>query len=629
MAGDPASHISRGSLQAIVEAGDAAATKVLNPIMQCLQVRPTPNTQGGPERFRVVFSDINNFIQSMLATSKNHIVHEGRLRKGVLVRIRNFVPNTVKGRRILVILDLEVLEEFGEHEKIGQPEQLEVLKTEEGAVVKTEEGAAQQAPQQPGNISSNGFYGNRPQQQPTPATTAASTRTTVASASHANLYPIEALSPYAHKWTIKVRCTHKSDIKKWHNRNGEGKLFSVNFLDQSGEIRGTGFNEQCEQLYERFQEGQIYYISTPCRVQMAKKQFSNVNNDYELTFERDTLVEKAEDQEDVPQVRFNFTNIGDLQSVEKDTTIDAIGVLKEVGEVSQITSKTTSKPYDKRELTLVDNSGYSVRLTVWGNVATSFDVPEESVVAFKGVKVSDFGGRSLSLLSSGSMNVNPDIDDAHRLKGWYDAAGRNDSFNTHQGALSSTTGAGRKQEYKTIQQIKDENLGMGEEQDYFTLKATISYIRQDSMFYPACLGEKCNKKVVENDPGQWRCERCNETYPKPEYRYIMSVNVVDHSGQLFLNSFDETGRQIMNMSANELQDIVDHGDENQKTEAIQNACWQTYIFRCRAKMDNYQDQTRVRYQIISASPVNFVTEASRLTDLIKAYNIGSDNLFVS
>ena len=453
----------------------------------------------------------------------------------------------------------------------------------------------QQTNQQPGNISGNGFYGNRPQQQPTPATTNASTRTSgvgAMSASHANIYPIEALSPYAHKWTIKVRCTHKGDIKKWHNRNGEGKLFSVNFLDQSGEIRATGFNEQCDQLYDVFQEGQIYYISTPCRVQMAKKQFSNVNNDYEMTFERDTIVEKAEDQDDVPQIRYNFTSIGDLQSVEKDTTIDTIGVLKEVGEVSQITSKSTSKPYDKRELTLVDNTGYSVRLTVWGNTATSFDVSEEAVVAFKGVKVSDFGGRSLSLLSSGTMNVNPDIDDAHRLKGWYDAAGRNDNFNTHQNALSSMTGSGRKQEFKTIAQIKEEQIGMKEEQEYFTLKATISHVRQENVYYPACRGENCNKKVTEIDPDQWHCERCSKTYDKPEYRYIMTLNVMDHSGQLWLSSFDETGRQIMGMSADELQDIVENGDEQRKRDVFEDVRWHTYIFRCRAKMDNYGEQTR-------------------------------------
>lgn len=143
-------------------------------------------------------------------------------------------------------------------------------------------------------IASNGFYGNKPPekapQQSTPARPSAPS-----SASHATIYPIEALSPYAHKWTIKARCTHKSEIKVWHNKNGEGKLFSVNLLDESGEIRGTGFKEQCDALYDIFQEGGVYYISAPCRVQLAKKQFTNLSNDYELTFETGTLVEKVID----------------------------------------------------------------------------------------------------------------------------------------------------------------------------------------------------------------------------------------------------------------------------------------------------------------------------------------------
>lgn len=479
------------------------------------------------------------------------------------------------------MLELEVLKELGESEKLGEPQSMET-------------DAPQDNKSKPAAISSNGFYGDKkPQAAPAPSKSLPSRNQAPSSSAHANIYPIEALSPYSHKWTIKARCTSKSDIKTWHNRNGEGKLFSVNLLDDSGEIRATGFQEQCDTLYELFQEGGVYYISSPCRVQIAKKQFSNVNNDYELTFERDTVVEKAEEQDGVPQVRYNFTSIGELQSVEKDTTIDVVGVLKDVAEVSQITSKTTSKPYDKRELTLVDNTGFSVRLTVWGNTATNFDVMPESVIAFKGVKVSDFGGRSLSLLSSGSMAVDPDIDEAHKLKGWYDAQGRSENFSSHAGMAGATMGAagGRGDPFKTIAQVKDEQLGMSDNADYFSIKATIIYIKQDNVAYPACLSEGCNKKVIETEPGEWRCERCDKTHPKPEYRYIMSANVSDHTGQLWLSCFDETGRMIMGMTADELMDLKER-DEKAAAEVFQEANCRTWNFKCKAKMDSFQEQQR-------------------------------------
>jgi replication factor A1 len=482
--------------------------------------------------------------------------------------------------RIFIVFELEVLTQYGDPDKIGSPINIDQAILE----------SAQGQKQQPTGISGTNFYGNRPQQQSTPQPQPQQ-RAAPSHSAHANLYPIEAITPYAHRWTIKARCTNKSDIKTWHNRQGEGKLFSVNLLDDSGEIRATGFNDQCDALYDLFQEGSVYYIQSPCQVRLAKKQFSNVNNDYELTFEAQTVVEKAEDEVNVPQVRFNFTSIGSLEEIEKDTTIDTIGILKEIAEKSEITSKTTAKPYSKRDLTLVDDSLRSVRLTVWGKTADNFDAPLESVIAFKGVKVSDFGGRSLSLLSSGSMTVDPDVDEAHKLKGWYDAQGRSDHFTSHAQAMGSSSG-GSRQEYKTIAQVQSENIGMHTETaEYFNMKATVIYVKHDNFAYPACSTEGCNKKVVEVEQGEWRCERCNKSYPSPNYRYIMSCNVSDHTGQMWLSCFDDSARVIMGMDANALTEAR-NDDEARATELFNDATCKTYNFRVRAKMDSFNDQQR-------------------------------------
>ena len=72
----------------------------------------------------------------------------------------------------------------------------------------------------------------------------------------------------------------------------EGRLFTVHFMDETGEIRATAFTEQVDEFYEALQEGQVYYVSK-ARVVIAKKQFSNINNDYELTFDANTEVEKV------------------------------------------------------------------------------------------------------------------------------------------------------------------------------------------------------------------------------------------------------------------------------------------------------------------------------------------------
>lgn len=63
-------------------------------------------------------------------------------------------------------------------------------------------------------------------------------------------HPIVGLSPYQNKWVIKVRVTSKSPVRHWSNARGEGKLFSMDLTDESGEIRATAFKEQCDKFYD-------------------------------------------------------------------------------------------------------------------------------------------------------------------------------------------------------------------------------------------------------------------------------------------------------------------------------------------------------------------------------------------
>ncbi|KAL2167864.1 hypothetical protein VTG60DRAFT_693 [Thermothelomyces hinnuleus] len=609
--------ITQGAIEAIFCDRERAAVQFPVPVLQCLHIKFLENKNPGvpgPERYRIVLSDIRNYVQCMLATQANHVVHDGLLQKGSIVRVKQYQAQSVKGKSILIILDLDVITHLGTPDKIGDPKLMEAAPNEQ---------------QQNTTIGGAGFYGGaksepaavhetKPQVQ---RQDASRTGGGGGSGGHAasTIYPIEAISPYANKWTIKVRVTSKSDIRTWHKTHSEGKLFSVNLLDETGEIRATAFNQEVDQFYDLLQEGSVYYISTPCKVQLAKKQFSNLANDYELMLESGTVIERADDQSSVPQVRFNFCTIQELQGVEKDATVDVIGVLKEVNELEQITSKTTQKPYDKRELTLVDDTGYSVRVTIWGKTAREFDASPESVIACKGTRVSDFGGRSLSLLSSGTMAIDPDIPEAHKLKGWYEAQGRNNTFATHSNLSSVGTATGRKDDTKWIAQIKNENLGV-DKTDYFTVKGTIVHMRQENFAYPACPSESCNKKVTDMGDGTWRCEKCNITHDRPQYRYIMSVCISDHTGNVWISCFDEQARLIMGKTADEMMELREQ-DQAAFEAAFDAANCRKMSFRCRAKMETFAEQPRVRISVWNAAPLDYKSEAHRLAELIKEMSV--------
>ena len=72
------------------------------PIFQCLQVKPLGNQQpgaAGGERYRVVLSDMDHYVQTMLATQASHVVHDGKLVRGCMVRIKSYQANSVKGKK--------------------------------------------------------------------------------------------------------------------------------------------------------------------------------------------------------------------------------------------------------------------------------------------------------------------------------------------------------------------------------------------------------------------------------------------------------------------------------------------------------------------------------------------------
>jgi replication factor A1 len=71
------------------------------PVLQCLQIKPLPAQAGtaGGDRYRIVLSDVHNYVQCMLATQANHVVHDGLLQRGSIVRIKGYQANNVKGKK--------------------------------------------------------------------------------------------------------------------------------------------------------------------------------------------------------------------------------------------------------------------------------------------------------------------------------------------------------------------------------------------------------------------------------------------------------------------------------------------------------------------------------------------------
>lgn len=86
-------------LSAIFNDSDKAEKDHPVPVLQCLQVKQMAPSAHMGDRYRLVISDGQNYVQSMLATVANHVIHDGKLTRGSFVRVKQYQPNNLKGRK--------------------------------------------------------------------------------------------------------------------------------------------------------------------------------------------------------------------------------------------------------------------------------------------------------------------------------------------------------------------------------------------------------------------------------------------------------------------------------------------------------------------------------------------------
>ncbi|CAF1246914.1 unnamed protein product [Rotaria sordida] len=580
------------------------------------------------KRYRLMLSDgKSTFSSCMLGTQMNQLIEMNSLKENSIVRIDRVMVNAIDkqtGRVMLMLYELEVLQ--SDSERIGDPVALpltDIINNGNNNTNRSETNDNNQTSTTTASSATN-VIRNGSKTLPTlddrnnTKNFNGDNNRLTAKASNTidkeRIVNIDTLNPYMNKWTIKVRVSSKSQIRNYQNARGPGKLFNCDLVDQSGEIRAAAFNTECDKFHSLLEIGKVYYIAR-ASLKPANRQFNSLNNDYEMTFNYDTCIEQCDTDEgqSIPQIQFNFIPISEIANRPANNVCDVIGVVKSISNIDTIISKTSQKEFNKRELLLVDENA-SITVTLWGQQAEDFQNSSNPVVAFKGIRIGDFNGRTLSTLNSTLISQDPiETQRTIELRTWYDKEGKLMDLPD----LSKGADIGNQQvPFKTLSQINTEGLGLNDKPDYINIKATTTLIKKDTAVYMMCPEERCGKKVVDENNGTFRCEKCNKTYNHFKWSYMISAEISDSTGAQWISAFRNEAETLLGISADEFGNHKLNQNENIIDDIFQKTMNRERIFKLRIKSDQYNDEQRMRLTCMRVSDIDWSSHGRRLIEEI-------------
>lgn len=386
--------------------------------------------------------------------------------------------------------------------------------------------------------------------------------------------PIKALSPMNSDWIIKARVSKKYPVKEWTNARGAGKLLNFELVDKYGtQIQATLFNKAVDKFDSVLEQDKVY-IFCKGQVKVANQKFTAIKNDYSLTFSPFSEITLTQDDAKISKVAFNFTSLREVKTKGEGKALDFVGIVVSCSETTTINLKSGGTK-DKRDYEVIDNSmdgGLRTIISLWGLPAKKYTFAPGTVVAFKGLRVTNFKG--LTLNGGDYTGVHEaqklGLKEARALTAWYRTVKDNLSSIT---SLTETDEGEKKSSFSNVRLIGEINENVDTDlvnnpQVRYYVNGLVEMIRNDpKMVYMAC--PSCKKKMNEEDSGysSWRCERCDMTTAEPVPTYLLSVKLTDSTGSIWTRVHGDSAIPIMgNMKPEKFKNYLDLGDESRDQE---------------------------------------------------------------
>lgn len=137
-------------------------------------------------------------------------------------------------------------------------------------------------------------------------------------------------------------------------------------------------------------------------------------------------------------------------------------------------------------------------------------------------------------------------------------------------------------------------------------------------WYKACPDPETHAKVIEDGQGHYLCPKNGKIYSSYLPRYTLTFAVQGSDGHMWLTAFSETAQQILNgVEAKTLIKYIKNGNEQAYQQVFQQAYFKQYLFHIRAKVHNYNNESRMGYVCVSVQNVSFQDESVKLIKQIQ------------
>lgn len=637
--------LTKNAIKTIIEAEDVSEVQDLKPVLQILTVKDVRSKKNMKDKLTV-----SDGVHKMLCIIKEKIntTAEGSYKALDVIRLNNFAIKNVSNVKVIIPSnDFEIISNDIE-ESIGKPKdykedseddlmdiEFEIpYKTEEKEeTIKTEKPQPKEESIEGSDESDVEMKESSEKKQelekevpPSPSPV----KYNPADDEDDIYTPIKALSPMNSDWIIKARVSRKYPVKEWSNAKGQGKLLNFELVDKYGtQIQATLFNKAVDKFESMLQQDKVYIFSKGT-VKCANQKFTAIKNDYSLTFSPFSDISLTEDDQSISKAVFNFTTLSEVQTTREGKTLDFIGVIVSVSDVSSISLKTGGTR-DKRDYELIDNSvdgGLKSTVTLWGSAATKYNFPVGTVVAFKGLKITNFRGISLNGGDYAGVfdATKAGIKEAKGLAAWFRTVkGNLDSIKS----LSEPEEGEKKSSTSMVRLISEINESVEQDlvndpQTRYYINAHVEMIKNDpKMVYMAC--PSCKKKMTEEDSGYsaWRCERCEITTATPVPTYILSVKFTDASGSLWARVHGDSALPIMkNMTPEKFKMYLDLGDESREQEVkeqLNQLCFNSFSILIKPSVSDYNGQQSLGFFASRVYDFSFKKNNDFAIQRLKAY----------